>query len=575
MLRELIRAKPAFASSYDALFQFCIAQRRMADAEQVLLQKRRALPNDAAGVIQLANYYVETSRPDDAGKILEGMLANATAFPDRFLIVGDFYAARREYPRAMEMYRRGADATPAERKKYDTRVANALLAQNNRGEALRMLDSVVQRDAKDADARAARAAIWLDSGKAEMLAQAIRELQSLVKDHPDNASFSYTLARAYMANGDRKTARTHARNAARNNAALVPARLMVAEIDLAENRPREALPYVAEALEIEPRDVKARLLLVRALQMSRRIVEARTELDSLLKIAPQYRDAQIQAGYLQIDERKFAEAEATFRKLFRPGQDDSDAMAGIVQVLYMQKQGARALQELKADVERNPKATGMKLLLASVATRSGDRVLALRQYNDLLASGVRTADIYTSAAELHYGTGQLQEAIGALRHAYALAPARSELAVALGGIIEQAGQPDEARALYRKALETDPQNAAAMNNLAYSLAEGGQNLDEALELAKKAVQLRADPSFSHTLGWVYLKKNMSDSAVQIFRNLTEKRPDSATFRLHLGLALLASGDRTGARRELEQASRANPSATEAAHIQSLLNKPGM
>jgi tetratricopeptide (TPR) repeat protein len=575
LLRDLLRAQPAYRPAYDVLYEYSLKQRRTADAEQVLLARRRALPKDPAAILQLAGLYYSSGRTEEAEKLLNGMLANAADFPDRFLQAGDFHASRRDYERALAVYRKGADALPGDRKKYQTRIANLLLAQNNRDEALQILEASIGRDPEDGDSRAARAALWLDSGKPELLDRAIQELASVLKAYPENASVHYTLARAHLAKGNRSAARTHAHAASRYDPAFVPSRFMVAEIDLADRRPKDALAYAVEALEIDPSNPKGRLLLVRALQLSGRIAEAKSELGLLLKDSPDYRDARIQMGYVHIDERKYVQAETMFRSLLRPGQDDTDAMAGLVQVLFLRKQPARALEELKSEVARSSRATGMKLLLADVAMRAGESDLALRQYTDLIGLGIRTVEIYASAAQIHYRSGRLEEAIAAMRQAYALAPRRTDLAVTLGGILEQAGRPAEARVLYRKVLESDPQNATAMNNLAYNLGEAGQNLDEALELAGRALRLRTDPNFSDTLGWIYLKKNMTDSALQIFRNLVEKQPANPTFRLHLGMVLLAKGDRTEAQRELQQALQSNPSPRQTTEIRSLLSQTGI
>lgn len=57
----------------------------------------------------------------------------------------------------------------------------------------------------------------------------------------------------------------------------------------------------------------------------------------------------------------------------------------------------------------------------------------------------------------------------------------------LGNAESAAGNPAEAEAAYRRALELDPQHRDALNNLAWLLYEEGERLDEAAELAAKAV----------------------------------------------------------------------------------------
>ena len=55
-----------------------------------------------------------------------------------------------------------------------------------------------------------------------------------------------------------------------------------------------------------------------------------------------------------------------------------------------------------------------------------------------------------------------------------------------------------------------------------------------------------------TLGWIYLKKNLSDNAIEIFQDLVAKAPNQSTFHYHLGMALYQKGDKPKAIKELNK-----------------------
>ena len=76
-----------------------------------------------------------------------------------------------------------------------------------------------------------------------------------------------------------------------------------------------------------------------------------------------------------------------------------------------------------------------------------------------------------------------------------------------------------------------------------------------------------------TLGWVYIKKNLSDDAVRVYKDLVVKDPANATFHYHFGMALLQKGDRPSARKELEIALADKPSKDDDAKIRNLLQQP--
>ncbi len=101
---------------------------------------------------------------------------------------------------------------------------------------------------------------------------------------------------------------------------------------------------------------------------------------------------------------------------------------------------------------------------------------------------------------------------------------------------------DEARAVYQAVAKAHPENAPALNNAAFFLADTGGDLDEALRLAKNALaKIPGQPSFSDTIAYIYLKKGMLDSAIQSFSTLAQRYPDVRQLPLPLGTGVVAEG----------------------------------
>jgi tetratricopeptide (TPR) repeat protein len=97
-------------------------------------------------------------------------------------------------------------------------------------------------------------------------------------------------------------------------------------------------------------------------------------------------------------------------------------------------------------------------------------------------------------------------------------------------------------------LAIDPNSALAANNLAAASAAHGGNLDEALALAQKARELAPDlVNAADTLGWIQYKKGLHLAAVPLLEECVRKAPESATYRYHLGMVLVATGQNEKAR----------------------------
>lgn len=96
---------------------------------------------------------------------------------------------------------------------------------------------------------------------------------------------------------------------------------------------------------------------------------------------------------------------------------------------------------------------------------------------------------------------------------------RSQFESLRGDLFYQAGMSDSAFAAYRKAIDYNPLNYMALNNIAYYYAEADTLLDEAERYASRAVAHEPDnPTYIDTYAWVFFKKkNYGDAKTQIDR----------------------------------------------------------
>ena len=132
----------------------------------------------------------------------------------------------------------------------------------------------------------------------------------------------------------------------------------------------------------------------------------------------------------------------------------------------------------------------------------------------------------------------------------------------LATVFQVTGRSAEASTLYRRILVLQPDNAVAMNNLAWILCNEQGNYQEALELAQRGLQKA--PNYADlidTRGVIYFQLGDYDRAVQDFSRCLELYPDNfpavAASHLHLGKALAKLGQRDRAIESLQNALAAN------------------
>ena len=105
-----------------------------------------------------------------------------------------------------------------------------------------------------------------------------------------------------------------------------------------------------------------------------------------------------------------------------------------------------------------------------------------------------------------------------------------------GRLRDVEGKYDEAEALYREAIQKEPANVAALNELAWLLALRGQKTEEARELIEKAVKLVGpQPSFLDTRAVVELAQSQPEKALADMQTVIDAQPAPNRY-FHLALA---------------------------------------
>ena len=98
----------------------------------------------------------------------------------------------------------------------------------------------------------------------------------------------------------------------------------------------------------------------------------------------------------------------------------------------------------------------------------------------------------------------------------------SDIYTSIGDIYYHNSNTDDAFANYRKAIELNPENTTAMNNCAYYMACEDIELDKALELIEKVIEVRPDdPTSLDTYAWVLFKRRDYSGARQMIDKAIE------------------------------------------------------
>ena len=573
---HLVEKHKTLDYAYTELYRLDMLTGKPEEGEKVLKMGFQGDPKQFGFLTMLAAHYYNEKRTSDMVGVLEQIKAHSKDFPQAYLAVGDFYLRMGSNDDAIREYRQGIAKDPSKKATYEKRIIESLMREGKREEAAEVNADILKADPNDNDAHGLAATLLLDKGD---INRALTELQSVVARAPNNAVAHYNLGRAHEARGESEQARQEYQKAVDIRPDYLLARLAVAQLQLRKREWDAALRTAELVLKVDKANGNARLIETAALMGEQRYVDSRAMLMEMQKGAPNSPDIYYQLGLIDMSEKKYKEAEADFRRSFDLNPANSRGLMGIVETYFSEHRPDDAINMLQAEAAKEPKRVDFRLAIASASVMAGRFDMAVTQYQTALGmlgqDAAARADIFLRLGETYRRKGDLGHAIPVLEQARQTMPDNpvvlSTLALALDGM----GRKAEARKIYESTLKADPDNGVALNNLAFLIADSGGDLDQALTLAQRAKQMLPNTAeVSDTLGLIYLRKNLSDNAIDIFRDLVSKQPGQPTFHYHLGMAFSQKGDRPKAVEQLQQALRDNPSLDERAKIQQLLSQLG-
>lgn len=189
-----------------------------------------------------------------------------------------------------------------------------------------------------------------------------------------------------------------------------------------------------------------------------------------------------------------------------------------------------------------------------------EEVISISESANLYAPDNSAIQFFSGAAYML--TDQYEEAEEWLMKA-TLTPSqrtfRSIIYGTLGDVKNELDKWTESVDAFQNALRLDRNNHNALNNYAYYLSLRNENLDEALEMSRRAVGMEPqNASYLDTLGWIYYKKGDFDNALEYIQLAVDTGAASAEVYEHLGDVYDAMDDKTNAREWWDKAFELDP-----------------
>lgn len=549
-LKKAVAVDSKAIQAYIDLANFYELENRREDAQQTLQAAIDKNPEAISPYVGMASIALAQGQQDEADAVLENLHKRLPNSPDAALAIGDFYSQHNKTDQALTEYRRGLSVSPKniEIKKH---MLDLYLETKQIQAAVDLDRDLTKNASKDVMARVDHGRLLLALGKPD---EAIIVLQKVVADAADSPEAHYFLAMAYWQNGELARATTILQDTLKISPGLSSVLQALARLSLAQSRPSDARSYAHELVQRLPANPVNRQLLAEALVRQGQFQAAQEQILIANQLTPNDPTIHLNLAELYSAEKKSTEAQNEFEVALRLDPHNAVILEKWADFEIAQKEANQAFDRVQQYVSANPNDAHGHLILGVVSSQLRDNKTAQTELERAIEIDPKYTQAYMQLGKLFHAQQQIDRAIASYQKALDLQPNLAPLATMVGNLYLEKGDLKTARTYYSRVLSYDPNFAIANANLAWVDAEEGQDLDLALGMAQKAKSLMPDlPSITDTLAWVMYKKGNYAGALPLLEDCIQKSPNSADFHYHLGLTLIATGEKHEAKDQLEDA----------------------
>ena len=493
-LRQARAMKPDSAEVWEALVTL-LARTDAAKAEVELRNAKSALPPDQSPLVLAAGYEV-LGKIDLAGENYQAALKTQPTNLALLRNAANFYRRNNQPAKAMELLQKVLEPASGASEPVIAwarrSLALSLAAGGNYRQFLEA-KALLERNTRefgDTEEDKRTTALVLAS-QPQYRSEAIRQFERIGGKDDLSPETRFFLAHLYEADGNWWRAKGLLQTLVRdheNNAHFLSS---LASLLLRHKEIDEAFPYIQKYAKLRPNSLESATLLVR-------VLKEKGQTEQALTVA-----------------RTFAGSSGT-----APEQ-----AASLFEELGEKQEAERYFRSFVAAAPDKPER---ELILAAFLGRINRMDEALTLCEKAWQKCMPEAVAFTAVAMLRMGQGtEAQERLvdGWLRDAIAKNPTRQALLQMRAEFLDLCGRSEEAIALYRDVLKVQPNNVAALNNLAVVLALGERQTDEALELVNSAMKTSGSRAeLLDTRAMVHLSQHRPDLALKDLEEAIRQAP---------------------------------------------------
>lgn len=563
---NLKKAIAVDSKSVDAkllLSGFYLDANRMAEAEQAARDAIQTDPHSIAARTNLAQIYLKEGKQGQAVEVLRQASQDLAGDPQGVRLLADYYTASGQFENARTEFARLVSAYP---KNDDLRKGylRALIQVRDYATARTEATELLKEDSKDPEIVGLNGIIELNDGHAS---DAVSALEDGARDFPQDTFIQYWLGMAALAKGDTALAEKSFQQVVSVKPGAIDALSQLAQLAERQGNANLLSDVAGKAITALPSLPAGYVWRAEVEMHNSDANKAEADLETAIHLSPRNPEPYLELGELRFSQKRFAEGVNLLRQALESDPNLVPAARLLVGYYLYNKQPQQSIELLDAQIQKVPGNSGMLDLLGAVQVQQNKLDDAAATIQKAMKLNPADAEAATLFVRIAVQQGKIGNAISSWQQ-WTVAHPKDANAMALLGTLEQSnGNKQGAERDYQRALQIQPQQPVAANNLAYLMLEDGGNPDVALSLAQLARRAMPNsPNTADTLAWAYYSKGAYAFARDLLEGAVKSDPGSAAMEYHLGMVYMKMQNKHDAALHLNRAAslgHGTPVATDA------------
>lgn len=437
-----------------------------------------------------------------------------------------------------------------------TEYAQVLLIEGKFDQARELLKDISKTSANKPQVERLNADLLLHDGKPN---DAFTLLQKAVAGAPDDVRLRLMLAQVAASVGKTGVAETNLHEAAKLDPRSLDAARGLAAIAFAHADMGQLQQLATQTITYHPESPDGYLWRGAAEAKQQQLDQANSDFETALKKDPNNETAMLNLGELRLAQKKVPEGRAMLEQVLERDPNQIVALNLLISAYLQEKQPDKAMALLQTQITKSPNNPALYADLSALQLQLKNFPAAQESAQKALSINKSYGPAMQLYAQAQVAQGNTDGAISTWQQWFTAHPDDARAAMLLGTLEETKGDLNKAVEYDKKALELDPSQAVAANNLAFLMVQTNGNLDVALSYAQTARRLLPDsPDTADTLAWVYYQKGTYSLARDLLEDAAKTAPDNASIHYHLGMTYAKLGNKADAVTQLKKAMELAP-----------------